>query len=57
MNRFYKIYAQAETYLKRARFDAGEKEIRWLLTGIGKGDIRWFAVHVASAKDMKYNAV
>jgi aminoglycoside 2''-phosphotransferase len=56
MNRFYKVYAEAETYLKRARFYAGEKEIRWLLTGIERNDVRWFAIHVGSAKDVKYNA-
>lgn len=56
MNRFYKVYAEAETYLKRARFYAGEKEIRWLLTGIERNDVRWFAIHVESAKDVKYNA-
>lgn len=57
MNRFYKIYPEAETYLRRARFYAGEKEIRWLLTGIEKSDVRWFAIHVGGAKDVKYNAV
>lgn len=55
MNRFYKVYPEAETYLKRARFYAGAHEIRWLLTGIEKNDIWWFAVHVGSAKDVKYN--
>jgi aminoglycoside 2''-phosphotransferase len=55
MTRFYKIYAEAETYLKRARFFAGEKEIRWLLTGIERNDVRWFAIHVGSAKDVRYN--
>ncbi len=56
MNRFYKVYAEAETYLKRARFYAGAHEIRWLLTGIERNDVWWFAVHVGSAKDVKYNA-
>lgn len=55
MSRFYKIYPEAETYLKRARFYAGAIEVRWLLTGIEKNDVWWFAVHVGSAKDMKYN--
>ncbi|HEX8136485.1 MAG TPA: aminoglycoside phosphotransferase family protein [Pyrinomonadaceae bacterium] len=55
MNRFYKIYPEAETYLKRARFYAGAHEVRWLLTGIERNDPMWFAVHIGSAKDMKYN--
>jgi aminoglycoside 2''-phosphotransferase len=55
MNRFYKIYPAAETYLQRARFYAGAHEVRWLLTGIERNDPVWFAVHVGSAKDMKYN--
>ncbi len=56
MNRFYKVYPEAETYLKRARFYAGAHEVRWILTGIERNDIWWFAVHVGSAKDLKYNA-
>ncbi|HEX8288076.1 MAG TPA: aminoglycoside phosphotransferase family protein [Pyrinomonadaceae bacterium] len=55
LNRFYKVYAEAETYLRRARFYAGEKEIRWLLNGIEKSDVRWFAIHIGSAKDIKYD--
>lgn len=57
MNRFYKIYPDAEIYLKRARFYAGEKEIRWLLMGLESKDTRWFAIHVGSAKDVNYSAV
>lgn len=57
MNRFYKVYAEAETYLKRARFYAGANEVRWLLTGIERNNIWWFAVHVGSAKDIKYNVI
>jgi aminoglycoside 2''-phosphotransferase len=53
VNRLYKIYPEAETYLKRARFYAGAHEVRWLLTGIERNDPWWFAVHVGSAKDMK----
>lgn len=56
MSRFYRIYPEAETYLKRARFYAGEKEIRWLLTGIERNDPWWFAVHIGGAKDIKYDA-
>lgn len=55
IDRFYKVYPEAETYLKRARFYAGAHEVRWLLTGIERNDPMWFAVHVGSAKDMKYN--
>jgi aminoglycoside 2''-phosphotransferase len=54
MDRFYRVYPEAETYLKRARFYAGAHEVRWLLTGIERNDPWWFAVHVGSAKDMKY---
>jgi aminoglycoside 2''-phosphotransferase len=51
MNRFYKVYPEAENYLKRARFYAGAHEVRWLLTGIESNNPWWFAVHVGSAKD------
>ena len=54
MNRFYEVYPEAESYLKRARFYAGAQEVRWLLTGIERNDPMWFAVHVGSAKDMGY---
>jgi aminoglycoside 2''-phosphotransferase len=54
MDRFYKMYPGAEIYLKRARFYAGAHEVRWLLTGIERNDPWWFAVHVGSAKDMRY---
>jgi aminoglycoside 2''-phosphotransferase len=57
MNRFYRVYPEAETYLKRARFYAGAHEVRWLLTGIERNDLRWFAVHVGSAKDIKYTSI
>ena len=55
LDRFYRVYPEAEAYLKRARFYAGAHEVRWLLTGIEKNDPMWFAVHVGSAKDMKAN--
>ncbi len=54
LDRFYRVYPEAETYLKRARFYAGAHEVRWLLTGIERNDPWWFAVHVGSAKDVKY---
>ena len=54
VERFYKIYAEAETYLPRARFYAGAHELRWLLAGIERNNPWWFAVHAGSAKDMKY---
>jgi len=54
LTRFYKFYADAETYLRRARFYAGAHELRWLLAGIERNDVWWFAVHAGSAKDVKY---
>lgn len=55
LSRFYRVYPEAETYLKRARFYAGANEVRWLLTGIERNNVWWHAVHVGSAKDVKYN--
>jgi aminoglycoside 2''-phosphotransferase len=52
LNRFYRVYPDAETYLKRARFYAGVQEVRWLLRGIEANDPWWFAVHVGGAKDI-----
>lgn len=54
MDRFYGVYPEAESYLKRARFYAGAHEARWLLTGVERNDPWWFAVHVGSAKDVRY---
>lgn len=54
LRRFYRLYPQAEDYLKRARFYAGAHEVRWLLTGVESGNPFWFAVHVGSAKDFGY---
>ena len=56
LERFYNIYPEAEAYLKRARFYAGAHEVRWLLTGVERNEPFWFAVHIGSAKDIKYNA-
>lgn len=56
VHRFYQVYPEAEAYLKRSRFYAGAHEVRWLLTGIERNEAWWFAVHVGSAKDIKYNA-
>jgi aminoglycoside 2''-phosphotransferase len=55
LSRFYKTYPEAESYLKRARFYAGAIELRWVLQGIERGEPAWFAVHIGSARDMKYN--
>lgn len=55
LNRFYGVYPEAESYLKRARFYAGAIELRWVLQGIERGDQRWFAAHIGGARDMKYN--
>lgn len=54
LERLYRVYPEAEAYLKRARFYAGAHEVRWLLTGIERNDPWWFAVHVGGAKDLKY---
>src|SRR5262245_511939 len=55
MDRFYKIYPEAEAYLRRARFYAGAIEMRWLLAGIELNDPTWFAIHVGGAKDVRYD--
>lgn len=55
MDRLYKIYPETESYLKRARFYARAHELRWVLTGIDRNEIWWFAVHIGNAKDMKYD--
>ena len=54
LSRFYKTYPEAEEYLQRARFYAGAHELRWILSGIERNNIWWFAVHAGSAKDVKY---
>lgn len=51
LRRLYRVYPEAESYTKRARFYAGAIEVRWLLTGIERGDPFWFAVHLSGAKD------
>lgn len=51
VQRLHRVYPEAVTYQKRARFYAGAHELRWLLTGIERNDPWWFAVHVGSAKD------
>ena len=56
LDRFYHVYPEAKSYLKRARFYAGAIEVRWLLTGIERNNPWWFAVHVGSAKDVKFEA-
>jgi len=53
LDRFYRVYPEAEDYVKRARFYAGAHEVRWLQTGIERNNPWWFAVHVGSAKDIK----
>lgn len=52
LDRFYRVYPEAEACLKRARFYAGAQEARWLLAGIERNNPLWFAVHVGSAKDV-----
>jgi len=53
-DRLYEIYPEAETYLQRARFYAGAHELRWILAGIERTNVWWFAVHAGSAKDIRY---
>ncbi|HEX8738085.1 MAG TPA: phosphotransferase [Pyrinomonadaceae bacterium] len=53
--RFFKIYPEAEFFLRRARFYAGAIEARWILTGIERKNDWWFAVHLGGAKDFGYN--
>jgi aminoglycoside 2''-phosphotransferase len=54
VTRLYRVYPEAVSFLKRARFYAGAQEVRWLLTGIERNDPMWFAVHVGSAKDWEF---
>lgn len=56
LGRFDRVYPEAEIYLRRARFYAGAIELRWVLQGIERDDPMWFAVHIGSARDMKYNS-
>ncbi len=56
LDRFYSLYPEAKSYLRRARFYAGAQEVRWLLTGIERNDPFWFGVHVGSAKDVRYDS-
>lgn len=53
--RLYELYPQADAYLKRARFYAGAQELRWVLAGIERNESWWFAAHIGSAKDVKYD--
>ena len=55
VERFYAVYPEAETYLRRARFYAGALELRWVLQGLERGEPFWFAAHIGGARDMKYN--
>jgi aminoglycoside 2''-phosphotransferase len=56
LNRFYRIYPEAEDSLKRARFYAGAIELRWVLQGIERADPLWFAVHIGGARDVRYDS-
>jgi aminoglycoside 2''-phosphotransferase len=55
LNRFYRVYPEIPTYLKRARFYAGTWELRWALIGIQSGDISWFMCHIGDARDIKFD--
>jgi aminoglycoside 2''-phosphotransferase len=50
LRKFYKVYPEAESYLKRARFYTRAVEARWVLRGIESGNPFWFAVHIGGAK-------
>ncbi|HEV7645280.1 MAG TPA: phosphotransferase [Pyrinomonadaceae bacterium] len=52
--RFFRLYPEAEQYLKRARFYAGAQEVRWILTGIERNDNWWLTVHTSGAKAFGY---
>lgn len=56
LEKLYEVYPAAKEYLQRARFYAGAIEMRWILTGIESGDASWYAVHISSAKDMRYGS-
>ncbi len=53
LSRFYNIYPEAETYLKRSRFYAGTIELRWLLNGIEHIDPTWLAIHIDGGRTAK----
>lgn len=52
--RFFKLYPEAEQYLKKARFIAGAQEARWILTGLEQNNNWWLTVHTSGAKDFGY---
>jgi len=54
VTRLYRVYPEAVSFLRRARFYASAQEVRWLLTGIERNDPMWFGVHVGSAKDWEF---
>lgn len=55
LERFYAVYPEARSYLKRARFYAGAIELRWVLQGLERGDPFWLAAHIGGARDVKYD--
>jgi len=55
LTRFYRIYPEAESYIKRARFYAGAHEIRWLLAGLERKENFWFAVHIGTSRGRNYD--
>jgi aminoglycoside 2''-phosphotransferase len=55
LNRFYRVYPEIPTYMKRARFYAGTWELRWALIGIESGDISWFMCHIGDARDINFD--
>lgn len=55
VSRFYSIYPELNSYLKRARFYAETFELQWALSGIKSKDVTWFLCHLGNAKDIKYS--
>ena len=54
LNKFYKVYPEISSYLKRARFYAETIELQWALSGIKSKDFTWLLCHLGSAKDINY---
>ena len=54
LSKFYKVYPEISSYLKRARFYAETIELQWALSGIKSKDITWLLCHLGSAKDINY---
>ncbi len=47
-----KDYAEARSWLRRARFYAQAIELQWALNGLRSGDAQWFVAHLGGARDL-----